>query len=190
MDLKRIGIAALARALVGAVALGGMTLGATTAVAALTSAQLADANTLAELIVKAAMQANSTPDNPDTKADETRDAIQDAIEAMIEGFQDGQADPAVVAEAMFLAKAKLVAGAQWCPQTMATTNPSMKTRAAPELERNCALGEAFASILTAVRTAENGPPSAFNDPNSGRSTIPPPSGGGGGGGSATHPGAE
>lgn len=190
MGLRQIGIGALARALLGAAALGGTAFVATSAAAALTSAELADANTLAELIVNAAMQANVTPDNPKTVVDETRSAIQEAIESTIEGFQSGQADPSVVSEAMFLAKAKLVGGGQWCPQTMATTNPSMKTRAAPEFERSCALGAAFASVLTAVQTAENSPPSATDSPNAGQSPIPPVTATGGGGGSVTHPPAE
>ena len=126
MGLKLFGIGALTRALAATVAIGAVGLTATSAYAALSSAQLADANTLAELIVNAAQQANATPDNPNTGADETRTAIQDAIETTIEGFQNGEADPGVVSEAMFLAKAKMVGSGGWCPQTLATTKPSMK----------------------------------------------------------------
>lgn len=189
MGLKQVGIGAVVRALASAAAIGAVGLTASSAYAALTSSQLADANMLAELIVNAAQQANATPDNPNTAMDETRVAIQSAIETTIEGFQNGQADPGVVSEAMFLAKAKMVGTGEWCPQTMATTKPSMKSRAAPELERTCAMGGAFAQVLTAVQTAQNSPPSSTDGPNS-QSAIPPTTLGGGGGGSVTHPDAQ
>lgn len=190
MGLKQLGFGAIARALASTAVIGVVGLTATTAAAALTSAQLSDANTLAELIVNAAQQANATPDNPGTAMDETRMAIQEAIETTIEGFQSGQADPSVVAEAMFLAKAKLVGAGEWCPQTMATTKPSMKSRAAPELERTCAMGGAFAQVLTAVQTAQNSPPSATDDKGGGDSPIPPGPPNNFGGGSVTHPPAQ
>jgi hypothetical protein len=190
MGLKQLGFGAIARALASTAVIGVVGLTATSAAAALTSAQMADANTLAELIVNSSQQANATPDNPNTAADETRLAIQGAIETTIESFQNGQADPAVVSEAMFLAKAKMVGAGSWCPQTMATTKPSMKSRAAPELERTCSMSGAFASIITAVQTAQNSPPSSTDSPAQGLAAIPPASGAGGGGGSVTHPGAQ
>jgi hypothetical protein len=186
MGLKLFGIGAIARALASVAVVGAVGLTATSAYAALTSAQLADANTLAELIVNASQQANATPDNPGTNVDETRTAIQDAIESTIESFQSGQADPGVVSEAMFLAKAKMVGSGGWCPQTLATTKPAMKSRAAPELEHTCSMSGAFASVLTAVQTAQNSPPNATDSPQS-QSAIPPATLGGGGGGSVTHP---
>jgi hypothetical protein len=187
MNVSRTRLSGLARALAASAVIGLAGLAATPALAKLTAAEAADANTLAELIVTATLQANATPDNPQTASDETRSAIQDAVETAIEGFQNGQAPPEVVSEAIWLAKAKLVQGAKWCPGSLSSTKSAVKSRAGPEQERGCAMSEAFAAIATTVQAAQDSAPSAIGG---GPSAIPPASGLSGGGGGVTHPGAQ
>jgi hypothetical protein len=192
MALQRIAIGAFTRLLAATAVLGVATVGAPSAMAAataLSSAQLVDARTLAELIVDAAQQANATRDNLSTPADETRLAIEAAIEATIEGFQGGQADPGVVAEALFLAKAKMLAAGDWCPSNPTSTKPSMKSRAAPELARTCSMSTAFNSIGTIVEGADNGLP-ASNGGGANPFGPPPPTGAGGSGGTVVYAGVK
>ena len=188
MNVSRIRLSGLARALAASAVIGLAGLSATPALAKLTAAEAADANTLAELIVTATLQANATPDNPQTASDETRSAIQDAVESTIEGFQNGQAPPEVVSEAIWLAKAKLVQGAKWCPGSLSSTKSAVKSRAGPEQERGCAMAAAFEAIATTVQAAQDSAPSAIGG--GGPSAIPPASGLSGGGGGVTHPGAQ
>jgi hypothetical protein len=186
--MSRFRIGAVSRALALSAAIGLASLTASPAGAALSNAELTDATTLAELIVNATLQSNTTPDNPATPNDETRDAIQAAIEATIESFQNGQASPDVVSEAIFLAKAKIVKAGQWCPGTLSATKPSIKSRAGPDYERSCAMAVAFAAISTTVQAARDSAPSDIGG--GGPSPIPPASGLSGGGGGVTHPGAQ
>jgi hypothetical protein len=153
--------------------------------AALSATEAADANLLAELIVNATLQANVTPDNPQTPEDETRDAIEAAIQSIIEGFQNGQASPDVVAEAMFLAKARLIQGEKWCPGSLAPTKSAVKSRAGPEREKGCAMAKAFQSISTTVQAAQDNAPSATGS-EGGAAPIPPASGMSGGGAGVSH----
>lgn len=185
----RFRLIALVRAVTLTAAIGLASLAATPAAAALSSTEAADAALLAELIVNATLQANATPDNPQTAPDETRGAIEDAIETAIESFQNGQASPDVVSEAMFLAKAKLIKGSKWCPGSLGSTKAATKSRAAPEAERGCAMSLAFNSIANTVQAAQDSAPSAIDGP-SGPSAIPPPSGLSGGGGGVTHAAAQ
>jgi hypothetical protein len=185
MVVRRNQFRAVARALAASAVLGLAGLSAAPAAAALSPSDAVDAATLAELIAGATLQANLTPDNPQTRNDETRGAIEEAVQSAIEGFQSGQASPEVVAEAMFLAKAKLMQGDKWCPGSLASTKSAMKSRAAPEREKNCAMGQAFASISTTVQAAQDGAPSATG-PGGGQSAIPPPSGMSGGGAGVSH----
>jgi hypothetical protein len=185
----RFRLTALARALAAGAVIGLAGLSAAPASAALSSSEAADAAVLAELIVNATLQANATPDNPQTTPDETRGAIESAVETAIEGFQNGQASPDVVSEALFLAKAKLVKGAQWCPGAINSTKAATKSRAAPETERACAMSLAFSAISNTVQAAQDSAPSAI-DGAAGPSAIPPPSGLSGGGGGVTHTAAQ
>lgn len=189
MRLKQLGIGVLARALASSVAIGAVAFSATTASAALTVQQRSDANVLAEMIVTASLQANATPNNPNTTADETSLAIQAAIEQTIEKFQGGQADPGVVAEALLIAKSKLMTSGQWCPEAMASTSSSTKMHAKGDLPRGCSIGGAFAAVLSAVQTAQNGAPGATGM-GGGPQPLPPLSGSGGGGGGVTHNAAQ
>jgi hypothetical protein len=185
----RFRLTAVARALAASAVIGLASLAATPASAALSANEAADAALLAELIVNATLQANGTPDDPQTSPDETRGAIEGAIETAIESFQNGQASPDVVSEAMFLAKAKLVKGSKWCPGSLGSTKAATKSRAGPESERGCAMSLAFSSISTTVQAAEDSAPSAIGDAG-GPSAIPPPSGLSGGGGGVTHTAAQ
>ena len=186
MDVRRYRLGGLARALTASAVIGLAGLAATPALAKLTTAEAADANALAELIVTATLQVNGTPDNPQTASDETRSAIQDAVESTIEGFQNGQAPPEVVSEALFLAKARLIQGAKWCPGSLSSTKSAMKSRAGPEQERGCSMSQAFAAIATTAQAAQDSaPPSSVGG--NGPSAIPPASGLSGGGASVTHP---
>jgi len=185
----RFRLTALARALAASAVIGLAGLAATPAAAALSSNEAADAALLAELIVNATMQANATPDDPQTAPDETRGAIESAIETAIESFQNGQASPDVVSEALFLAKAKLIKGAKWCPGSLGSTKAATKSRAAPETEKGCAMSMAFASVSTTVQAAQDSAPSAI-DGAGGPSAIPPASGLSGGGGGVFHAAAQ
>ena len=193
MTVNRILNGALARGLASAAMLGLAALGATPAAArALTSVQLVEAKTLAELIVDATVRANVTPDNPATLKDETRAAIERAIEATIESFRGGRSEPGVVAEALFLAKARLVAGGDWCAVNPSATKPSMKSRAAPELSNSCSMSAAFNTVGTIVQTADNALP-ASNGGNRNTNNVlgPPPIGAtGGAGGSVIYAGVK
>jgi hypothetical protein len=185
----RFRLGALARVLAAGAVIGLASLAAPPASAALSTTEAADAALLAELIVDATLQANGTPDNPQTLSDETRGAIEDAVEAAIEGFQNGQASPDVVSEALFLAKAKLVKGSKWCPCSLSSTKAATKSRAAPETERGCAMGLAFESISATVQAAQDSAPGAIQGAG-GPAAIPPPSGMSGGGGGVTHTAAQ
>jgi hypothetical protein len=185
MIVSRFRFSAVARALAASAAIGLASLYAAPASAALSASEAADANLLAELIVNATLQANVTPDNPQTSEDETRGAIEEAIQSTIERFQSGQASPDVVAEAMFLAKAKLVQGEKWCPGSLAATKSAVKSRAAPEREKGCSMAGAFDSVSTTVQAAQDNAPSATG-PEGGNAAIPPASGLSGGGAGVSH----
>jgi hypothetical protein len=184
---------AFARTLAATALVGLTVLGATPAAArALTSMQLVEAKTLAEMIVDATERANLTPDNPATVKDETRAAIERAVEATIETFHGGRSAPGVVAEALFLAKARLVAGGDWCPANPSATKPSMKSRAAPEMAHSCAMAAAYNTVGTIVQTADNALPASNGGNRNNNNVLGPPSLGstGGAGGSVIYAGVK
>jgi len=189
MALQRLAISAFSRLLAAAViGAAGLTTPAMAATTALSSAQLVDARTLAELIVESAQQANVTRDDLSTPTDETRMAIEAAIEAAIEGFQGGQASPGVVAEALFLAKARMLAAGDWCPFNPTATKPAMKSRAAPELGKTCSMSAAFKTVGTIVGGADDGLPASSGGANP---LGPPPSTAtGGSGGTVVYAGVK
>jgi hypothetical protein len=191
MALQRLAIGAFSRLLAAGAVIGvaGLATSATAAATALSSAQLVDARTLAELIVESAQQANVTRDDLSTPADETRMAIEAAIEATIEGFQGGQASPGVVAEALFLAKARMLAAGDWCPSNPTSTKPSMKSRAAPELPKTCSMSTAFNTIGTVVDGADDSLP-ASNGGGANPFGPPPNTNTGGSGGTVVYAGVK